>query len=98
MRRRFALKCAGLAALVAGLATAFPALADLQIIESNVAAYKVGAVVPDETVFNLNAGDRVQVLILQSKQTKVFEGKGSHSVVEPRGGSRSAAGKKKETK
>ena len=51
--------------------------------------------VPNTAVFDLNAGERVQVLILPSKQTRVFEGKGSHFLPEPRGGSRSATPKKK---
>ena len=87
-------KGAGLAALVLGLAVASPAMADLQVIESNVAAYAVGTVLPNNTVFNLNAGDRVQVLVLPSKQTRVFEGKGSHKLPAPTGGTRSVYGKK----
>ena len=89
-------KGAGLAALLFGLAAATSAMADLQVIESNVAKYAVGAVLPNTTVFSLNAGDRVQVLVLPSKQTRVFEGKGSHTLPEPRGGSRSVNPKKQQ--
>ncbi len=95
MRRSLILKGAGVATLVLGMTAAWPVLADLQVIQSNSAAYKEGAVYPDNTVFNLNAGERVQVLVLPAKVTKVFEGKGAHTY-EPRGGSRSATGKKKE--
>ena len=48
---------------------------------------------PSNAVFELKAGERVQVLILPSNQTRVFEGKGSHSL-EPRGGARSATKRK----
>jgi transposase-like protein len=44
---------------------------------------------------NLSAGDRVQLLVLPSNATKVFEGKGSFAY-EPRGGSRGVKGKKTE--
>jgi hypothetical protein len=96
MRRYLAFSGASLAAVVLGMALASPALADMQVIESNVSAYKIGTSWPDNTVFNLNAGDRVQVLVLPSKQTRVFEGKGSHTLSEPRGGSRSVISKKKQ--
>jgi len=84
----------GLAALVFGIALASPAMAELQVIESNAPAYKVGLTVPNTQVFELKAGERVQVLILPAKLTRVFEGKGSHSLPEPRGGARSATKKK----
>jgi len=94
MQLWFACKSAAVAALfVVGAASA--AMADMQVIESNAPAYKVGVTVPNTAVFKLNAGERVQVLILPSKQTRVFEGKGEHSLPEPRGGSRSATPKKK---
>jgi hypothetical protein len=96
MPRCIAFKGAGLAALALGLVAATSAMADLQVIESNVAKYAVGLVVPNNTVFNLNAGDRVQVLVLPSKQTRVFEGKGSHTLPESRGGSRSVTPKKQQ--
>jgi hypothetical protein len=86
---------ARLAACVIGVAIASPASAEMQVIESNAPAYKTGLTVPNTAVFNLNACERVQVLILPSKQTRVFEGKGSHTLPEPRGGSRSATPKKK---
>ena len=95
MRRGLAFGAAGLVAIVLGTAIAAPARAEMQIIESNAPAYKVGLTVPNTAVFNLNAGERVQVLILPSKQTRVFAGKGSHALPEPRGGSRSATPKKK---
>lgn len=91
----FPLSRIGLAALVLSIAASGPALADLQVIDSNVATYKVGTVLPDKTIFKLEAGQRVQVLWLPSNQTRVFEGQGSHSVLEPRGGSRSVTVKKK---
>jgi hypothetical protein len=95
MRRTIALKGAGLAALLLGLGAALPAQADLRVIESNVKQYAVGTVVPNDTVFKLESGDRVQVLVLPGNSTRVFEGKGSHTVAEPRGGSRSVTMKKK---
>ena len=85
---------AGLAAVVLGVLAASPAKADMQVIESNAPAYKVGLTVPNNAVFELKAGERVQVLILPSNQTRVFEGKGSHSLPEPRGGARSATKRK----
>jgi hypothetical protein len=85
----------GLAALVIGVALASPAMADMQVIESNAAAYKVGLTVPNNAVFDLKAGERVRVLVLPSNQTRVFEGKGSHGL-EPRGGARSVTQKKKQ--
>ena len=87
MRRGLVFGGAHLAACVIGVAIASPRVAEMQVIESNAPAYKVGVTVPNTAVFNLNAGERVQVLILPSKQTRVFEGKGSHSLPEPRGGS-----------
>jgi hypothetical protein len=93
MHRCFGISRRGLAALALGIALVSPAMADMQVIESNASAYKVGATVPDNTVFNLNTGERVQVLVLPSKQTRVFEGKGSHSL-EPRGGARSVTKRK----
>ena len=96
MRRGLVFGGAHLAAVVIGVAIASPASAEMQVIESNAPAYKVGVTVPNTAVFNLNAGERVQVLILPSKQTRVFEGKGSHTLPEPRGGSRSAGPKKKQ--
>jgi hypothetical protein len=96
MRRYLAFSGASLALVALGAALASPALADMQVIESNVSAYKIGTSWPDNTVFNLDAGDRVQVLVLPSKHTRVFEGKGSHTLSEPRGGSRSAISKKKQ--
>jgi hypothetical protein len=95
MRRGLVFGGAHLAAFVIGVAITSPASAEMQVIESNAPAYKVGVTVPNTAVFNLNAGERVQVLILPSKQTRVFEGKGAHSLPEPRGGSRSATPKKK---
>jgi hypothetical protein len=95
MRGRIARKGAGLTALVLGITVAAPAMAELRVIESNVPAYKVGDMLPNNTVFNLNAGDRVQLLVLPSNATKVFEGKGSFAY-EPRGGSRGVKGKKAE--
>jgi hypothetical protein len=86
---------AHLAACVIGVAITSPASAEIQVIESNAPAYKAGLTVPNTATFELKAGERVQVLILPSKQTRVFEGKGSHSLPEPRGGSRSATPKKK---
>ena len=47
----------------------------------------------EHQVFELKAGERVQVLIVPGNQTRVFEGKGSHSL-EPRGGARSATKRK----
>jgi hypothetical protein len=96
MRRYLAFSGVSLAAVVLGAALASPALAEMQVIESNAAAYKIGATLPDNAVVNLNAGERVQVLVLPSKQTRVFEGKGAHTLSEPRGGSRSAISKKKQ--
>jgi hypothetical protein len=96
MRRYLAFSGASLAAVALGAVLAFPAVADMQVIESNVSAYKVGSMLADNAVINLNAGERVQVLVLPSKQTRVFEGKGSHTLSEPRGGSRSAISKKKQ--
>jgi hypothetical protein len=96
MSRYLAFIGASFAAGMLGAAFSSPALADLQVIESNVAAYKIGTMLPDNTLFNLDTGDRVQVLVLPSKQTRVFEGKGPHSVAEPRGGSRSPTAKKKQ--
>ena len=96
MRRGLVFGRACVAAFVVGVAITSPASAEMQVIESNAPAYKVGVTVPNTAVFNLNAGERVQVLILPSKQTRVFEGKGSHSLPEPRGGSRSATPKKKQ--
>lgn len=93
IHRCVAFKGAGLVACVLGMVATSPAMAELQVIESNAAAYKVGMTVPNTTVFNLDAGERVQVLVLPSNQTRVFEGKGSHSLPEPRGGSRSATKK-----
>ena len=93
MHRCFAFGRSGFAALVLGIALASPAMADMRVIESNASAYKVGLTVPSNAVFELKAGERVQVLILPSNQTRVFEGKGSHSL-EPRGGARSATKRK----
>jgi len=95
MRRYFAFNRMGFAALVLGIALASPAMADMQVIASNASAYKVGLTVPNTQVFELKAGERVQVLIVPGNQTRVFEGKGSHSL-EPRGGARSATQKKKQ--
>jgi hypothetical protein len=93
MHRRIAFSRRGLAALVLGVALASPAMAEMQVIESNAPDYKVGQTVPNTQVFELKAGQRVRVLILPAKQTRVFEGKGSHSL-EPRGGARSAVKRK----
>ncbi|MET0652395.1 MAG: hypothetical protein ABWY63_07740 [Hyphomicrobiaceae bacterium] len=93
MHRCFAFGHSGFAVLVLGIALASPAMADMQVIESNASAYKVGLTVPNTQVFELKAGERVQVLIVPGNQTRVFEGKGSHSL-EPRGGARSATKRK----
>jgi hypothetical protein len=90
----FGFRRMGLAALIVGMALASPAMADMQVIESNAPDYKVGLTVPNNAMFELKAGERVRVLIVPSNQTRVFEGKGSHGL-EPRGGSRSATPKKK---
>ena len=82
------------ALLMLGMTVATPAWAELRVIESNVAVYKVGDVLPNTTVFNLNAKDRVKVLVLPSNSTKIFEGKGSFTY-EPLGGTRGLIGKKK---
>jgi hypothetical protein len=95
MRRIFRLEAAGLASLALMALAASPAAADLRVIESNVPAYKVEAVLPNSTVFDLKAGDRVKVLVLPGNLTRVFEGKGLHSL-EPKGGARSVSKKKKE--
>ena len=94
MHHSFAFRRRGVAAFVFGIALAWPAMAEMQVVESNAPAYKAGLTVPNNAVFELKAGERVQVLILPSKQTRVFEGKGSHTLPEPRGGSRSATKKK----
>jgi hypothetical protein len=91
MHRRYGFR---IATLVLGIVFASPALADMQVIESNAPNYKLGLTVPNTAVFELKAGERVRVLVVPGNQTRVFEGKGSHSL-EPRGGSR-GVGKKKQ--
>jgi len=91
----FGFSRSALAALMIGMALASPAMADMQVIESNATNYKVGLTVPDNAKFELKSGERVRVLVLPTKQTRVFEGKGSHGL-EPRGGARSVTQKKKQ--
>jgi hypothetical protein len=54
-------------------------LADMQILESNVPAYRIGSRIPDDNNLSLPAGGRVKVLLLPSKQTKVFERRGAQA-------------------
>ena len=54
-------------------------LADMQVLESNVPAYRVGSHIPDSNNLSLPAGGRVKVLLLPSKQTKIFERRGAQS-------------------
>jgi hypothetical protein len=60
--------------------------ADLQVLESNVAAYAVGSILPDDTVFQLKDDERVKIRILPGNQTRVFEGRGAHTLAQPEGG------------
>jgi len=89
----FAFSRRGLAAVLFAIALASPAVAEMQVIESNAPAYKVGQTLANNQVFELKAGERVRVLVLPGNQTRVFEGTGSHSL-EPRGGARSATKRK----
>ena len=53
------------------------ARAEMQVIESNVGAFDVGARIADVDTTSLPPGGRVKVLILPSNETKVFRGPGT---------------------
>jgi hypothetical protein len=63
------------------------ARADMRIIESNSQKYKVDAVVPDDTKFELGVGCLVKVLKQSTNETVLYEG--PKFTRPPRGGTRS---------
>jgi hypothetical protein len=63
-----------------------PAYADMRIIESNTGKYAIGAVVPNDTKFELGPGCFVKVLLLTSNETMLFEGRKARAL--PGGGTR----------
>jgi len=65
---------AALAAVLAVLTGGASALAELQIIESNVPGLRVGQRIADIDEMQLPAGGRVKVIVLPAKETKVFYG------------------------
>jgi hypothetical protein len=74
--------------LVAALAMAVPAAADMQVIESNVAKFGIGMRLADNSKIELKPGERVKVLMLPSNQTKVFTGGLAPLSLQPVGGVR----------
>jgi hypothetical protein len=68
-----------LTTVVIGSAHVTSVLADMQILESNVPVYRVGSRIPDSNNLSLPAGGRVKVLLLPSKETKVFERRGAQA-------------------
>jgi hypothetical protein len=70
----FAAWAAGAVAAALCFAAVPSARAEMQVLESNVNAYPVGKRLPDGTTFNLKPGERIQVLLLPSNVTKVFQG------------------------
>ena len=67
-------------AALAGLIGALPARADMLVLESTVAQYKVGDHLADNTTMALPDGQHVKVLLLPWDPTKVFDGKGASDV------------------
>jgi hypothetical protein len=59
----------------------------MQVLESNTREYPVGRRLVSNTVFKLNKGERVKVLLLPSHRTQVFEGPPADEAP-PMGGSR----------
>ena len=77
----------GIAVGLIGLAvTSFSALADMQVLESNVSGIQVGSRLPDNLKLDLPIGGRVKVLLLPSNETKIFSGPPSRDA--PLGGMR----------
>jgi hypothetical protein len=64
---------------------------NMQVLESNVSAYPVGRRLTGGTVFKLEKGERIKVLLLPSNRTQVFEGPPADAPP-PEGGSRSLDG------
>jgi hypothetical protein len=64
------------------------ARANMQVLESNVKAYPVGRRLTGGTVFKLQKGERIKVLLLPSYKTQVFEGPPAEDAPPPVGGSR----------
>jgi hypothetical protein len=60
---------------------------NMQVLESNVRAYPVGKRLTGGTVFKLQQGERIKVLLLPSNRTQVFEGPPADAPA-PQGGSR----------
>jgi hypothetical protein len=92
---RFAVAACGAAVLgVAVLvwlvffAGGFSGRPNMQVLESNVKAYPVGRRLTGGTVFKLQQGERIKVLLLPSNRTQVFEGPPADDPA-PMGGSRS---------
>lgn len=75
---------------IIALMTPSVALAEMQVLESNVPEFQAGSRLPDNTKLNLPAGGRVKVLLLPSNETKVFTGPNSTTPSIPLGGTRSA--------
>lgn len=60
---------------------------NMQVLESNVKAYPAGKRLTGGTVFKLQQGERIKVLLLPSNRTQVFEGPPADAAA-PSGGSR----------
>lgn len=68
------LGCAVLFFILIALALAPSAWAEMQVLESNVPEFRVGARIPDADQMPLPAGGRVKVLVLPANETRVFRG------------------------
>jgi len=69
---------------------------DMEVLESNVPAYKVGDVLPDNKELDLPPGGRIKVLLGSPPKTKVFCRPGAANPNQderPIGGSRNTNGK-----
>lgn len=65
---------AALAAVLFEIVAILPALADMQVLESNVPEFNVGSRMSDANELKLPPGGRVKVLVLPSNETKIFTG------------------------
>jgi hypothetical protein len=74
-----------------------PAVAEMQILESNVPQFKIGERIADANELALPAGGRVKVLSLRANETRVFHAAQKEDVKDiPFGGTRGAPKKSRE--